>query len=91
MFDKKSMAHYPSDYNKREAYALRAIEKGEATADQQMLALNWIVNCANTYDLSYRPDSTEATAFAEGRRFVGLQIVKILKLNPGKLKENAND
>lgn len=91
MFNKKGLAHLPSKYDKRDAYALQALEKGEATPDQQILALNWIINCAGTYDQSYRPDSPDQTIFAEGKRNIGLQIIKVLKLNPGKLKENTND
>lgn len=90
MFDKTTAPHMPSKYSKRELYAMQALEKGEATPDQQKLALNWIVNCAGTYDQSYRPDSPDQTIFAEGKRNVGLQIIKVLKLNPGKLKENTN-
>jgi hypothetical protein len=30
--------------------------------------------------LSYRPQSERDTSFAEGKRFVGMQIVKQLKL-----------
>lgn len=65
-----------------EAYALQALERGEATPEQQQKALNWLVNkMCLTYDMSYRPDSDRDSAFAEGRRFVGLQIVRFIKTN----------
>ena len=51
-------------------------------------ALEHIVNVlAGTYDQSYRPGSERDTAFAEGRRFVGLQLVKLIKLNMQLLKD----
>ncbi len=90
MSKKESGPHIPSEYKKRDLYALQALEKGEATPEQQTRALMWIIECAGTYDLSYRPDSPDQTIFAEGKRHVGLQIIKLLKLNPGKLKENTN-
>jgi hypothetical protein len=70
-----------------DARALQDLARGEAAPHQQQRALEYIVNTlAATYDLSYRPDSDRDTTFAEGRRFVGLQIVKLLKLNLENLK-----
>lgn len=76
--------YLPPLWEPADATALQALAKGTADADQQKRALNWIVNGAsNTYDLEYRPDSRDH-AFASGRRFVGLQIIKLLKVIPGK-------
>ena len=51
-------------------------------------ALEHVINVlAGTYDQSYRPGSERDSAFAEGRRFVGLQLVKLVKLNMQLLKE----
>ncbi len=51
---------------------------GEANAEQQQLALKCIVeDVSGAYELSYSPDSPYDTAFAEGRRFVGMQIAKL--------------
>ncbi|TXJ25387.1 MAG: hypothetical protein E6Q24_14745 [Chitinophagaceae bacterium] len=67
---------------KADVAALKALEFGEASPEQQKRALAWIINNASaTYEMSYRPTSDRDTSFAEGRRFVGLQIVKMLKLN----------
>jgi hypothetical protein len=61
--------------------ALRALERGEASPEQQMGALQWVIDqAAATYEVSFHPGWPDATAFAEGRRFVGLQIVKLLNL-----------
>ena len=40
--------------------------------------------------MSYRPDSERDTAFAEGKRHVGTQIVKFLKINLSKLRSNED-
>lgn len=73
--------YLPVPYEDLDAYALRALAKGEANEWQQKRTLDWIIRqAADTYGLSYRPESDRDTAFAEGRRFVGLQIVKLLNL-----------
>lgn len=78
----------PPSYEKAHVYALKALQDGRAEPHQQQMALTWIVNmAARTYDLSYRPDSERDSAFAEGRRFVGLEIVKLLNLDPRAIKE----
>ncbi len=65
-----------------QAYAIQAMQRGEATPEQQIMALDWILNpLCRTYDMSYRPDSARDTDFAEGRRSVGLQIIKVIKTN----------
>jgi len=49
--------------------------------------MSFIVNqICGTYDLSYRPDSDRDTAFAEGKRMVGLQLVKFSKINIAALR-----
>ncbi len=62
--------------------AIKALANGEARPDQQKLALDWIIDdLARTYDLSFRPDDAggdRESAFAEGRRFVGLQLRKMI-------------
>ena len=76
--------YMPPPWEPADATALQALVSGVANPDQQKRAVNWIINCAcNTYDLEYRPDSRDH-AFASGRRFVGLEIVKLLKVIPSK-------
>lgn len=72
----------PVTFSLPDAYALQALERGEATPEQQKTAIQFIVNsvCA-TYDMSYRHDSHRDSDFAEGKRFVGLQIVRLIKTN----------
>ena len=76
----QSLPHVPADWANADVGALQALQRGDATKGQQQRALKFIVEqLACTYDLSYRPNG--GTEFAEGKRFVGLQIVKLLNLN----------
>jgi hypothetical protein len=80
-------ADLPAYWELPDIAAIQALEKGTATPEQQVRALTWVINNAcGTYDLCYHVNDREH-AFASGRRFVGLQVVKMLKLNAGKFKE----
>jgi hypothetical protein len=71
------------------AVAIQAVAAGQADEAQQKLALTTIVEMiCQTYDLSYSPDSERDSAFAEGKRFVGLQIAKLTKLNYSNVKRD---
>lgn len=87
----KSSPWLPPEYDLADTAAIQALARGDANAEQQPRALKWIVEAlCRTYDLSFRADSHRETDFAEGKRFVGLQIVKHTKLNTQLLrKDNA--
>lgn len=76
---------HPAPYDENVTGAIKALHAGSASAGQQQRVLRWIIEAlCGTYDLSYRPQSERDTSFAEGKRFVGMQIVKQLKLTtPG--------
>lgn len=79
----------PASYELADIEAIQALASGAAEEAQQRRALAWIINVvAGTYDQSYRPgaDGERDTCFAEGRRFVGSQIVKATKLNLSSLR-----
>ena len=79
------LPYLPPSWENADAEAFQALARGEASKAQQQRALNWILyQAANIYDLEYRTDD-RAHAFVSGRRFVGLQIVKLLKLNLTKI------
>lgn len=85
----------PPAYDNAEVAAVQALARGNATADQQKRALDWIINkaCA-TYDFPYRPGGQEGdrdTCMAIGRMFVGQQIVKLLKLKIGLLSPTRGE
>lgn len=73
------------DYTPYDAGCIKALSVGLASSDQQVHALRFVVETlASTYDQSFRPGGAEAdrsTIFAEGRRFVGMQLVKLTKVN----------
>lgn len=74
------------EYTKADVTALIALKQGAATDFQQKRIVDLIINrICETYGLSFRPGGTEGdrdTSFAEGKRFVGLQLVKLLNSNP---------
>lgn len=72
---------HPAPYEEADTNAVKALAAGVANDGQQQRALKWIIETlCGTYDLSYRPISDRDTTFAEGKRFVGMQIVKQLHL-----------
>jgi hypothetical protein len=61
-----------------EAMAMRALQTGTATPDQQQAAMKWIVNGAGMLtSQSFVPGQTDQTAFHEGRRNVAKQIIHL--------------
>lgn len=71
--------HFRCDYDIKHVQAIKALQRGDATAHQQKLALDWIVLAASrAHDVTFLAESSTASAFLEGRRFVGLQILKLL-------------
>lgn len=71
---------YEWSNNLQLVYALKALREGKASPDQQQLAIDGLMGITAYYDLSYRPNSDRDTAFAEGKRFVGAQVVKMINL-----------
>lgn len=74
-----------------DVYAIQALTRGEANPEQQVRALQWIVNNAClTYDFCDRPEVDRLSAVFDGRRFAGLQIVKLTKLNMTVIKSQRS-
>lgn len=86
----KQSAHHPmrpADYDVHVIATVKAMVAGVATESQQKRFMEWIIqDVARVHDLSMftGPDGERLTSFAEGRRFVGLQVIKML--NPETLK-----
>lgn len=76
----------PVPYDVADVDAFKAMAKGTANADQQGRALRWLIDvAAGTYEISFRSDADGGerdSSFAEGRRFVGTQIVKLVNMPP---------
>lgn len=74
----------------RDVAAIKALQRGDASAEQQRHALKFIVEklCA-TYELSFCPseDGRRATDFAEGKRRVGLLLVGLLAADIRKFRD----
>lgn len=86
--DSKNAPWFPPPYELADINAIRGLQAGTASSDQQQRALKWIIeNACATYELSYRPTNDRDTSFAEGRRFVGLQIVKALHMDTSILRK----
>ena len=89
---KSSAPWMPVDYAKADVAALQAMKRGEATPDQQIRALEYIVGTVcDRNGMSFRPgpDGALEMAFAEGKRHVANQIVKFINTPLSKLKEDA--
>lgn len=72
--------------------AFQALQRGDATPDQQQRAIKYLLHdLARIPELSFwiGPDGQRGTDFAEGRRFVGLQIAKFLTLNLGAFTKSG--
>lgn len=84
-FTKPIHPWYPAPWEIADAGAFQALQRGDASSDQQQRALRYLIEvAANTYDMSFRagiPDAQKEQDFAEGRRYVGNTIVKLLRLN----------
>lgn len=79
----------PSPCEKADIYALKALTAGVASEGQQKRALQWILKVAcGIGDNTYYPDSERDTTFAEGKRFVGLEIVSLINM-PNPPSENG--
>ena len=52
--------------------------------------MRWIIfEAALTYDMTFVPESDRLSAFAEGRRMVGNQIIKLVNMKIGLLKDDS--
>lgn len=79
----------PSDYDLADAHALQQLLAGAASPEEQKRALEWIIKDAcGVYDETFFPgeDGSRLTTFAEGKRHVGLQIVKLLNLALSRMR-----
>lgn len=68
-------------YDMADVSAIKAVAAGTATPEQQVRAMQYIriVLCAEN-DMSYRSgeDGRRDTDFAEGARFVGIQLARLI-------------
>jgi hypothetical protein len=80
----------PVPWDLADASAIQAMARGDADPDQQRRALRWIIiDACQTDEPSYCPGGEEAkrdTDHHEGRRWVGLQIRKLMNVALSRMK-----
>lgn len=82
----KTPAYFAAPWELVDASSMQALERGDATPEQQKRALDWVIQvAAATYQPTFHPGEPDASAFAEGRRFVGNAVIKLLKINTNAL------
>ena len=80
-------AYTPAVWELPDASAIQACIAGTANAEQQKRAIDWVVyRAACTDDVEYRPEERDHV-FASGRRFVGLQVRKMMALDLSRLRK----
>ena len=78
----------PPDHDESVIYAFRSLVAGVANEGQQKLLVDYLKYITDLDAMSYRPgeDGRRDTDFAEGKRFVGRELFKLLHplLTPGQ-------
>jgi hypothetical protein len=68
--------------------ALQAVNRGDASPDQQKRVVAWVLRQLAGIPLSTFHVDPCASAFAEGRKYVGLKMVQALNLPMRELLDN---
>jgi hypothetical protein len=80
----------PAEWETPDAAALQALARGDATPEQQRHALKVVVEkLAGAYQATFVPRESDTSAFLQGRRDVGMQVVKLLKVDLAALRQIA--
>lgn len=85
-----SAPYKPAPWEDSDVVAIKALAGGTASPAQQRHALDYIINVVcDTCGMSYRPgpDGARDSDFAEGKRFVGNQIIKLIKIDLARIKQ----
>lgn len=81
-------ADLPAGFVLADIAAVQAVYQGTGTPEQQKRAMEWVIKgAAQIGSQSYRAGDSHATAFLEGRRFVGAQILSLLAMSTEDLKK----
>lgn len=82
------------EINKADCVALQALRAGNANEGQQKQALAAILHICGTDDMEFLPDEhggERETHFKSGKRFVGLQLKKLVSFNLNLLTGETDD
>lgn len=71
----------PTSVARQEVHAIKALFAGKATEHQQIMATALIYRMTGVEDLETRPDE-RASVFAGGKRFIGTQILMMVRMSP---------
>ena len=76
-----NIADKETPFDVADAAAMQALVIGQASPEQQVRAIEWIVNEASGFnDISFHAENN-MTAFCEGKRFVASQIRKLVNIS----------
>lgn len=84
MKEPKRLPHRPAAFADRDAYAIKAFARGEATADEQARAFNWIMASTGVRNEIFVQGQEDTRLYLMGRRSIGLQIAHLLEWVPKK-------
>ncbi len=90
----KAKPWLPADYDAGDHHAVQALAEGRATAEQQRRAWDWMLFAAGIGDLSFRPGGVTGqreTDFAEGKKWVAEQMLKLARANPAIHERGKHD
>lgn len=74
----RALPRIPNKTDVSIAYAMQALYRGEATAEQQKKAIDWIVGVASdAYGYGYISEKPYDTAFLNGRQAVGKNVIEL--------------
>lgn len=91
LFGQNANPAYSYPHSVADVAAVQAVSQGRATPDQQIRAYAWIIErAAMTYDETFHPESDRMSNFMQGRRFVGLKLVLLSKVNIQRLKSKED-
>lgn len=78
------------EFTKAHASLVKQLFAGTLDQEGQRQVVRFLVeDLCGTYDLSYRPESERNTVFAEGKRFIGMELVKLSKINLSLIKDKT--
>lgn len=71
--------HLPAANDDLDRFAWKALNNGGASPDQQQRCVEWLAFATGYTGPTYVPGDTHATAFAEGKRSIMLQIDHMIR------------
>jgi hypothetical protein len=93
---KRTPPWHPAEYTSKQIAAFQDLAGGKATAEQQGMVLDWLVNNASGLYEEHFFEGSRETDYALGKAYVGRQVVKMVNfpknaLNALRQKEENPD